>query len=418
MNGVKSWLKRSVEGEQLLQWITYFILFSVLVIFLMNRPPDLPGWRFYGAVLALAILLVINILWGGRNPARPASQAEVWSFLILWSGLISTALWLGELSNAVYIFLALCAQASVMRGVWPAGLIFTAINLTIVLGIFRVMGVTGANLASLASSLLMGVIFILLLAILLEHYAHQTRRAERLLLELQAANAELEAARQKEKELAIAEERVRLARDIHDGLGHHLTVLSIQLQAAAKLVERNPQAAAESIQVCRSEAQAALEEVRRSVAVMRQSPGEAQPLPAALEALVKNFNRGASIHAIFEKSGSFVELSPFAYQTLFRAAQEGLTNAQKHGKQVRQAWVRLDYSGNGVRLTVQDDGQEAGPVNGECCPDGTGFGLAGLSERVSQLGGSLRSGPLAAGGFELAIHLPIQEATHDPGSAG
>ena len=65
--------------------------------------------------------------------------------------------------------------------------------------------------------------------------------------ELQAAHAELQAAQEKEKELAVAEERVRLARDIHDGLGHHLTVLSIQLQAADKLVERNPQAAVEAI---------------------------------------------------------------------------------------------------------------------------------------------------------------------------
>jgi len=77
--------------------------------------------------------------------------------------------------------------------------------------------------------------------------------------------------------LAIAEERMRLARDIHDGLGHHLTVLSIQLQAAEKLVERNPQAAAEALRVSRSEAQAALEEVRHSVGVMRQPPAKASP---------------------------------------------------------------------------------------------------------------------------------------------
>jgi len=78
-----------------------------------------------------------------------------------------------------------------------------------------------------------------------------------LLKDLQAANAALRAAHQKEKELAIAEERMRLARDIHDGLGHHLTVLSIQLQAAEKLVERNPQAAAEALRVSRSEASGA-----------------------------------------------------------------------------------------------------------------------------------------------------------------
>ena len=91
------------------------------------------------------------------------------------------------------------------------------------------------------------MVFVLIFVQLEANASRQARRVEGLLKDLQAANAELKAAQQKEKELAIAEERMRMARDIHDGLGHHLTVLSIQLQAADKLVERNPVAAAEAI---------------------------------------------------------------------------------------------------------------------------------------------------------------------------
>ena len=227
------------------------------------------------------------------------------------------------------------------------------------------------------------------LTILLDRYSRQTKRAEGLLRELQAANARLEAARQKEKELAIAEERVRLARDIHDGLGHHLTVLSIQLQAADKLVNRNPQAAAEAIQQSRAEAQAALDEVRHSVSMMRQSPAETQPLPEVLSNLVKDFDQRTGLRATFEQTGSPVELSSFTRQTLFRTVQESLTNAYKHGKGVKEICVTLEYLPGSVRLVVRDDGQVA-----EACPDRQpGYGLVGLRERVDQLGGMIQSGP-------------------------
>lgn len=403
MQKIRAWLKRSTESELILQWVSYFIIFAVLMIFTIGHPPEITGWRFYYTELALAILLVMNVLWFNQLPGRHIPVSEQWIFLVISAGLIFSSLWVGELFNAVYLLFMLCAQAAIMRGVWPAGLIFSTVNMALILVIFKILGQSNNDMVSLASSLVMGALFILLLAIILERYAQQTRQAERLLRELQQANAELVAARQKEKELAIAEERVRLARDIHDGLGHHLTVLSIQLQAAGKLVARNPQAAAEAIQLSRSEAQAALEEVRSSVAMMRQSPIESQPLPEALAALVRDFDQRSDLRASLEQSGDPVELSPFARQTLFRAAQEGLTNAQKHGKNVQHAWVRLRYEADAVRLSVQDDGQEPPDPGGEA-----GFGLLGLAERVSQLGGSLNNGPAKSGGFAVEVCLPLE----------
>jgi signal transduction histidine kinase len=261
------------------------------------------------------------------------------------------------------------------------------------------------------------VLFGVLLMTLLERYSQQTKRAEALLAELQAANAALEAARQQETDLAVAEERVRLARDIHDGLGHHLTVLSIQLQAAEKLAARNPQAAAEAIQACRAEAQAALGEVRHSVAVMRQGFAEYRSLAETLQSLIQNFDRRTGIRTTFECAGEPRELPEAARETLFRAAQEGLTNAQKHAQGAQRVAVRLIYTPYAVRLAILDDGH--GPSTDETHSP-AGFGLAGLRERAAQLGGSLQSGPRPApqGGFAIEISIPIGGEAHDPGAAG
>ena len=186
-------------------------------------------------------------------------------------------------------------------------------------------------------------------------------------------------------------------------------MLSIQLQAAEKLVERNPEAAAESIHLSRAEAQAALEEVRRSVAVMRESPGENRPLEDVLSTLARDFGNRTHLETDFEQRGNPLELSSFARQTLFRAVQESLTNVQKHGREVKRIRVRLEYEPEAVRLIIRDDGQVAKAA----APGETGYGLTGLRERVEQLGGTLRSGPEPEGGFTLELRIPLREDVHD-----
>jgi signal transduction histidine kinase len=291
--------------------------------------------------------------------------------------------------------------------------IFGLLNLGVTLAIIRNLGASNDVLLRAGSQIAVGIIFVLVFVLLVDRARLETQRAESLLKDLRTANLQLKAAHQKEKELAIAEERMRLARDIHDGLGHHLTVLSIQLQAADKMVKRDPQAAAKAIRLSRAEARAALEEVRQSVGMMRQSPADSQPLPELLATLVRDFSQHADLQASFEQSGAPIDLSSFARQTLFRAVQESLTNVQKHGRGVTQIEVLLKYARAAVRLVVRDDGQAPEPA-----PGGTGFGLTGLRERVERLGGSLSSGRGRDGGFEVELRIPLQEATHDQGSTG
>lgn len=410
------WFRKNTQGLLLYQWVSYFMIFTVLVIFILAYPAqESPGWRFYGTILLLAALLVINILWFQweklLSPGKTLFFA--WAFNILSALLVLAAFAFTGRGEIIFLIFMLSAQFAVMFGVWPAGGLYTFIILGISIGILKAYGLSNDQLVQAGTQFATGMIFILLVILLESRSRQATERAEGLLKDLQAANAALKAAHQREKELAIAEERVRLARDIHDGVGHHLTVLSIQLQAAGKLVEHNPQAAAESIQVSRAEAQAALEEIRRSVGVMRQPLAESRPLAGVLSDLAREFSEHSGMPVHFEQAGEPVELSLFAQQTLYRVVQESLTNSQKHGKDVRNIQVKLVYSTGTVRLVVSDDG-----LKPEASASRAGYGLKGLQERVEQLGGKFCCGPGQTNGFQVDVTIPLQEAGHDPGSAG
>jgi signal transduction histidine kinase len=416
---MKNWLKSFTQGRPILQLCVYLLICMVALTFFISSAGSLVAWRFYGTLLGLAALFLINLAWAIPSPnLKPGTKYfQTWAFLALAALLILATFWLSGHFDLAFLVAVLAMQACARLGVWPGGLAFAVGLLAAWTGEIALMGYPVETIAIVERSVIPGVLFGVLLMTLLERYTQQTRRAEALLAELQEANAALETARRKETELAVAEERVRLARDIHDGLGHHLTVLSIQLQAAEKLAARNPQAAAEAIQTCRSEAQAALSEVRNSVAMMRQGPTERRPLVETLGSLVESFGRRTGIRTTLECAGEPGILPEAARETLFRAAQEGLTNAQKHAQGLTQATVRLEYAPGAVRLAVLDDGRAP------CVDEHTGtagFGLTGLRDRAAQLGGSLQSGPRAApqGGFALELCIPLGGGAHDPRAAG
>jgi signal transduction histidine kinase len=411
------WFKKNTEGAMLMQWISYFMIFSVLVIFILEYPSsEKLDWRFYAAVLSLGATLVINILWFQYHKQQLVRRHTLifhWAFNIVTTLLVLAAFAFSGASEIVFLLFMQVAQFASIFGVWPAGAIYSVVSLGAAMGIIKAYGQSNGALIQIGAEFMAGILFILVFVLLERRSALASERAEGLLKDLQAANAALKAAHKKEKELAIAEERMRLARDIHDGLGHHLTVLSIQLQAAEKLVERNPQAATQALQVSRSEAQAALEEVRRSVGVMRQSPAESQPLVEMIASLVHDFGEHTGLPSDFEPGGTPIELSPFAEQTLFRTVQESLTNIQKHARGVRHIRVKLVYSAESIHLVVSDDGQ---PSDGAPSAQ-SGYGLQGLRERVDQLGGEFCCGPVSSNGFQVDVSIPLQEVLRDQSPA-
>ncbi len=221
---------------------------------------------------------------------------------------------------------------------------------------------------------------------------------ERLAAELNEANGQLREYALQAEELAATRERNRMAREIHDSLGHCLTVVHVQLEAARATFDRNPVHALEALGKAQKVAQTGLSDIRRSVAALRVSPLHDRPLAEAIGQLVsESQSTGLAAHAMVQ--GRPRPLPPQAELTLYRAAQEGLTNCRKHA-QATTASVLLDFQSEGVvRLAVTDNGVGAADTS-------QGFGLLGLRERAQLLGGQIRVRTAPGEGFSLEVEVP------------
>lgn len=221
----------------------------------------------------------------------------------------------------------------------------------------------------------------------------------RLLDELRAAHLELRDYAERVRELSIVEERARLARELHDSVGHHLTVVNFQLQNAERFRQARPEQAWQEARGARKSTLAALEEVRRAVQALKPLDLEKRTLSDAVSALVYGFEQ-TGIEAVFEVVGEERELVAEARLAFYRATQEGLTNVAKHSV-ARRVTVTLAFEAECVRLTMADDGSGAG--NGD--PE-QGFGLASLRQKVEELDGTFFVGERPEGGFALEVELP------------
>jgi signal transduction histidine kinase len=224
------------------------------------------------------------------------------------------------------------------------------------------------------------------------------REVERLVEELQAANQRLRENAVQAEELAVTKERNRVAREIHDGLGHFLTTIHMEIQAARAVMASDPSKALLMLEKAQTLSEEALTDVRSSVGALRASPEENLPLPELMEKLVHTCGL-INLEAEFKVMGYPRPLSPPAHLTLYRAAQESINNICKHS-QASQVWMALDYLNlQKIRLTIQDNGIGAEELDG-------GFGLMGLRERVGLLNGELTIQTAPDQGFRLEIEVP------------
>lgn len=223
--------------------------------------------------------------------------------------------------------------------------------------------------------------------------------AEKLATELEAANQQLRAHAAEAEKLATIQERNRLAREIHDGVGHYLTVIKVQLDAASALLPAHPERAADSVAKAARLAGEALDDVRRSVGTLAVDATR-PPLADALRLLAADAAPAPTLHI----EGTPRPLSPGAEHALFRTAQEGLTNVRKHAG-ATAAELTLDFRDPArVRLTLRDNGR--GSPRDTVPSEGTGYGLRGLRERIALLGGNLVAGNQLDGGFSLSAEVP------------
>jgi signal transduction histidine kinase len=233
-----------------------------------------------------------------------------------------------------------------------------------------------------------------------------TRRAY--LAALRDRAGRLERERDQSSALAAAEERARIAREMHDSVAHHLTVIVALSDGALRAVTRAPGEAADAIADVSGTARQALAETRRLLGVLRADAGgqARQPLPglADLDDLLGRV-RAAGLPVRYERTGTGADLPSGIQLAVFRLVQEALTNTMKHGGPGASAAVRLQLTPAEVHVEVEDDGARpgAGPAAG-------GGGLIGMRERISAFGGELDYGPRHPRGWRVTARLSLDPA--------
>ena len=228
------------------------------------------------------------------------------------------------------------------------------------------------------------------------------------LAEVERRAHQAEHGREQEARRRVAEERLRIARDLHDSVGQHLALINAQAGMAEHVFGDQPATARQALGHIKQTSRAALDDLRGTVALLRQ-PTATPTAPAAgigdIAGLVAAFRR-SGMRVAYEIDGPARPLPPAADLTAYRVVQESLTNAGKHadGTPVR---VRLTFGPRELQLLVENDGTGRRTPNGQDGAHESGHGIAGMAERVSAVGGRLDAGPRPGGGFGVNAVLPL-----------
>ncbi|MER5399178.1 sensor histidine kinase [Streptomyces sp. NPDC002599] len=242
----------------------------------------------------------------------------------------------------------------------------------------------------------------------------RTRRAY--LAQLEERAARLEKEREAQAKVAVAAERARIARELHDVVAHNVSVMVVQADGAAYVMDTAPDQARKALETISGTGRQALAEMRRLLGVLRtgehQEGGEYVPQPDVeqLDDLIEQC-RTSGLPVDFKVEGTPRPLPSGVELTAYRIVQEALTNTRKHGGPNAGASVRLVYFDDGLGLLVEDDGKGAPhELYEEGGADGQGHGLIGMRERVGMVGGTLDAGPRPGGGFRISALLPLKAA--------
>ncbi len=220
--------------------------------------------------------------------------------------------------------------------------------------------------------------------------------------ELATTNEQLQQYALQVEDLAAVRERNRIARDIHDSLGHALTALNVQLQTAGKLWNNDLNQSRSFLTQAQRLGELAIKEVRQSVGALRADAREEEPLEGAIESLVKDFRQGTGISISTHMTLNAVP-SPQVIKVIYRIVQEALTNICKHAQATRVN-IQLRASPDQVCLTIEDNGRGF-----RLNSNPTGFGLHSMRERVTALKGDLQLVTAPGAGCRITVELPLQD---------
>ncbi|MCG8353232.1 MAG: sensor histidine kinase [Chloroflexales bacterium] len=384
-------------------WVSSFIYLGVLVDFITFHAGGQSSAHTPGMITAILTLLALDRWQYWRYGEEPPTYISV-IFFILRIILIETVVQLNDLELSTFLYILLPFIASMDFGL-RAGYAMGALVWLVFM--FK-MASFGADLELIWSNttvFTMGIVFALTMARVVSRERFDRRRAEQLLIDLEHSHQQLSAYATQSAELATVTERNRLARDIHDSLGHYLIGMKIQLEKAHAFYDWDAAESKRSIQDAQRLAQEVLDDVRRSVGMLR-STEPSFSLKDALVTLVEPLRNDRFTVALTVDG----EERAFPLQirlALYRGAQEGLTNIQRHAR-ASHATIVLRFAVDQAILQITDDGvgfwpddiAQAGFVGSNS------YGLRGLQERFELMGGSMQIESRPGAGTVLTIVAP------------
>jgi signal transduction histidine kinase len=384
-------------GELAAKWLRPLAIATITAIVVLSLR-ERPSPALHGGGLAVAcalIVLVASMLALLRRPGDPLTVTVAPVALIAAS---STLMWTQSGGPAVAgLFVAVSYAALRLALSRSLGTLALA-ALT-----FAVAAVHANRSTGLIVSAELGVVAFYLLASFARRVQEAHEQTSRLL-------AELEATRQLGEEAAALRERTRIAREIHDVLAHSLAGLMLQLEGA-RMLAATPNANGQlpaALDRAHHLARAGLEEARRAIGALRD---EDLPGPDRLEQLISDFTRDSRIDATLEIAGAPHQLDSQRSLTLFRVAQEALTNSLRHSRPQRVE-LRLAYEPDGTRLVIKDHCEldlartiTASGLSQSADGIAGGYGLTGMRERAELLGGRLHAAP-TGDGFKVELWIP------------
>jgi signal transduction histidine kinase len=362
------------------------------------------GWPEVTASLLLLVQIGIylGIMLFGRQWPLPRNQ------LLLYFA-ANLGIWLAEYWLVPDVYWIVFAYIGQMFGLLPArfGILTTLFVSAILFASNTIWSSSGSDAALLGMVALWASLVVFMLYI--NHLTRTSQERGELIAELQAAQKELEAAQQREAELAVLRERERLARDLHDSLGHAMVALSVQLEAIQRLYRVDPEAASAQVEEMKALTRSSMDALRRSLAGLRAPGLEERALQPALQALCVDFGQRTGLEVTYQVDEGADGLRPALAEALWRVAQEALTNVERHA-QARAVQVSLRCEPRSAVLRVADDGVGL-PTGAESSPNR--FGLRGMRERVEGLGGTLTLQG-GQGGTLVEASLPVIAGSEEP----
>ena len=382
-------------GVRLLPWaipdrvvdaalVTLFVVgFSVRIVF-ENVEPDASEW--------IALVLGVVLLLTRRRFPVPTLVAAIASAAAVIAAIDRPTL----LLPVALVVLFTVASRFPRRPAIVAGALTTVSFVLMILVLMRRDVFDGASLAAIAWPAFATA-------------AGAAVRSTRLnIADAQERAVRAEESRELEAQRRVIEERLRIARDVHDLVAHHIAVVNVQSGVAGHLLESDPKAAAEALDVVRSAASTVLDELGGLLDVLRSAdePGDpTAPTPrlAAIDDLISSF-AASGLVVQDERSGALRPLSESAEVAAYRVVQEALTNAHTHGDGT--ASVALRFDDEALDIVVANPVGDVTPPAG-----GSGYGLAGMRERVEAVGGTVEFGRVHDGRmFRIAAAIPRKSA--------